>query len=295
MSDASSDEPAHNGVPLDLAVRAALRSSELSALGRPSTLVLTGTGATELAARLASARRLSIGALPGAPATWCETQLCGGFLGEHSIWLCEDQIGEPENVQAARGATWERVFPVWLAAASGAKLLLHTSAGLALASETPPPARSIAALSDHLNLSGSTPLAGLGESTLGPLFPDLSELHHRTLRKAALHRARTLGLVVVEAVAACGPGPALTTPAERRFYARAGADLLVQGLAAPLLAAAHAGLGVLALAFVAEAPEASTALRQLVQDAADAEAALAELCLALAPDLEDAARVLADA
>ena len=276
------------GVPLDLAVRSALRAAGRE-LGAPRALYLLGTGEGLLAQRLARQRRVRFGELDGAPPAWSEVGLFSGELAGHPVWVCEDRIGEPEGARAA-AAPWERAFPVWLAAAAGARFLVHTSAGAALAEDGPLGVGALALVSDHLNLSGTTPLAGLGESTLGPLFPDLSRLHHAPLRRAALRRARALGLSAEEAVVACTAGPAAETPAERRFLARAGADVCVQGLAAPLLAAAHAGLSALALVVVAERGPGPARLRSIVAAAGAAAAALEELCSALAPDLARAAR-----
>lgn len=274
-------EPA--GAPLDRAVRAAARGAA-RALDAPHTLFLCGTGLGQLPGRLAGLRRIRCGELEGTPAPWRGAELFSGEAMGHAVWLCEDRIGEPGDAPGG----WERAFPVWLAAAAGARFLVHTSAGAALAAEGPLAVGSLAVVSDHLNLSGSTPLQGLGESTLGPLFPDVSGLHHAELRRAALRRARALGLAAGEAVAACTAGPSAETPAERRFFARAGADVSVQGLAAPLLAAAHAGLSVLALVVVAERGPGPGRLRDVVAAAGAAEAALEDLLLALLPDLSAA-------
>jgi hypothetical protein len=47
-------------------------------------------------------------------------------------------------------------------------------------------------------------------------------LHLESLRTRALEHGKKLGVPVVEAIAACTLGPALETPAERAFWARAG-------------------------------------------------------------------------
>jgi purine-nucleoside phosphorylase len=143
-----------------------------------------------------------------------------------------------------------RALPVWLAAAAGAQLLVHASAGSALPAQpegAPFAAPGPAVLRDHLNFSGSTPLLGLGESKLGPALPrPLAPAPRRPARRGAGARG-ALGIPLAEAIAACTLGPALETPAERRMLARLGADVSVPNLATPLLAAGHAGLAVLAI------------------------------------------------
>jgi purine-nucleoside phosphorylase len=283
------------GVPLDVAVRDAWRALQARDVDLPQSLLLLGTGTGLLPERLAGARSLPLGDLPSAPCRWQGARLWSGALGGHRVWLLEDPAGEPAGAPDPRAGAWERAFPVWLAAVAGARLLVHASAGAAVAPGLA--AGAFALASDHLNLSGGSPLFGLGESTLGPLFPDLSRLHHAPLRRAAVARARAAGVDVAEAVVACTAGPTVETPAERAFYARAGADVAVQGLAGPLLAAAHAGMVALAIVAVADAPApggAPTPLRDIVASAGRAEAALEDLLVALAPDLDAACAALED-
>ena len=279
------------GVPLDVAVRDARRGLDHESFAPPATLVLLGTGLGLLPERLSGARDLALGGLPSVPPRWHGARLWSGDLGGHPVWLLDDLSTDPTP---AAGPAWESAFPVWLAAAAGARLCLHTSAGSGLDPEGPHAAGTFALARDHINLSGASPLVGLGESTLGPLFPDLSRLHHPELLHAAQGRATDLGLEAHPAVVACTAGPALETPAERRYLARAGADVAVQGLAAPLLAAAHAGLRALTVIAIAERGPGPTRLRDVVAAAGAAEAALEDLLLSLAPDLDRAARDAAE-
>jgi purine nucleoside phosphorylase len=275
---------------LDEAVRAALAKLLDRGTPRPAALYLLATGTAGLADELAFADDWVLAEVPGVPELWQQEILHTGRLGSLDVWLLADASGDPFDEEP--GEAWQRGFPLWLAAAAGASVCVHTSVGSALDDEPRAPVPgAFVALRDHLNLSGASPLIGLRGSALGPLFPDLSLLHHLGLRRAALGRAEELGLPVREGVAACTAGPALETPAERRMLARAGADLSVQGLATPLLAAAHAGLRVLALSFVSDAGEPADVAR-LVEAAAEAQPALDELLHLLAEDVAQAVSVL---
>jgi len=136
---------------------------------------------------------------------------------------------------------------------------------------------------DHLNLSGRPPLRGLGESRLGPLFPDQTRVHDEALASLARDAAQRRGVQVHDGVAACTSGPALCTPAELAWHRTAGCDVSVQRLGDPLIAAAHAGIGSLALVaitdvagehdldvatIVARAEQTAPVLDQLVEDVA---------------------------
>jgi len=261
--------------------------SGLEALGVPAprALFLLGTGAGLLPLRLKESTRSSLAEVPGVPEAWRGVQLHAGNLEGLACWMIEDAPGPPDRgaLPAADEPAWVRGFPCWLAAAAGAAVLVHTSAGAALVADISP--ASLAIVSDHLNLSGRTPLLGLAGSSLGPLFPDLTRLHHAALRAQAIAIGSRIGLAVYAAVAACSPGPALETPAERLFFARAGAQVVVQGLEGPLLAAAHAGLAVLAVVCVTDRGEGELDLGQIVAAAERIAPGLEDLLVRLAPEL----------
>ena len=265
----------------------------------PDVLFLLATGVGFLPGRLADALAVELGELCGECLPWDAQILHAGKLGPVRAWMLEDVSGAPLEDEPT--SPWMRAMPVWLAAAAGASVCVHTSAGSALAGEgeraSPSDRRvpGLAVLSDHVNFSGTTPLLGLGESRLGPLFPDLSRLHHVGLRAAALERAEALGIPAWEAVAACTLGPALETRAERTMLARLGADVAVPDLATPLLAAGHAGLAVLALVAVTDARADGADVKSVVAAAGVLQPALEDVLLALAPALaETAARLAAE-
>lgn len=279
---------------LDDCVDAAAQDLAGRDLPPPDVLLFLGTGLGTLPSALLGSVSTGLADIPGVPEIWREGELVHGQLAGARAWLLADAPGDLEFGEGGGpdNAPWERAFPIWLAAACGANLCVHTAAGGSLVSDLRPPALGV--LSDHLNLSGSTPLLGLGETRLGPLFPDQGHVHHAGLRAIACERARARGIDLSERVAACVAGPALTTPAERRWYARTGADLFVQGLAGPLLACAHAGLPTLTLVAVTDSGEEPLRMAELVQRAEQCAPALEEILLAMAPDLAAASAELAE-
>lgn len=284
------------GSPLDEAVSTARRSLGRRGAPSPDVLMLLGTGTGPLPSGLRPTWRAPLESVAGVPHAWKRRGLFGAEAGGAVFWILEDAPGDDAegNARDANEAPWERAFPCWLAAAAGASLFVHTSAGSALPHEAGPSLEpgTLALVRDHMNLSGRTPLLGLGGSRLGPLFPDQTTVHHPGLRRIAARRAAEAGIPCAEAVVACTSGPALETPAERRFYARAGADVAVQGLADPLVAFAHAGLAGLALVAVI-ASEGTSAIPQQLRAAERLAPALEELFSALAGDLAQVARELA--
>jgi purine-nucleoside phosphorylase len=103
-------------------------------------------------------------------------------------------------------------------------------------------------ISDHLNLTGSSPLAGLPLDSQPdrPLFADMSEVYSQRLR--ALARASEPALT--EGVYAALLGPQYETPAEIRMLRAMGADLVGMSTAPEAIAARHLGAEVLGISLV---------------------------------------------
>ena len=277
--------PPASTCPLDAAVERTSALFDDAGIASPDLLLLMATGVDLFAENLRDARTIELAEFAQIPGPWRGQHLIAGRLGESSVWLLDDVSTDPG---APDHAPWHGGFPIWLAAAGGASVCVHTSAGSALSASG---VESLALVRDHINLSGHSPLRGLGESRLGPLFPDQAHVHHLGLRRAALGHAERLGLPACEAVAACTAGPTLETAAERHMLDTLGAEVSVQGLAAPLITAAHAGLAVLAIVAVADAFDGrATDVARLLEHAARAQPALEDLLLALTEDLAAAVR-----
>ena len=103
-------------------------------------------------------------------------------------------------------------------------------------------------LSDHLNLTGTSPLTGPpAPAALGlARFVDLTEAYSPRLRELAHSVDHTL----TEGVYAGLAGPQFETPAEIRMLQGMGADLVGMSTVHEVIAARHAGAEVLALSLV---------------------------------------------
>ena len=102
-------------------------------------------------------------------------------------------------------------------------------------------------LSDHLNLTGRSPLTGPPPPAGYPSrFTDLTDLYPRRLRDLA--RETDPGLA--EGVYAALPGPHYETPAEIRMLRAAGADLVGMSTVLEAIAARHLGAEVLGISLV---------------------------------------------
>lgn len=141
------------------------------------------------------------------------------------------------------------VFPVRFAALLGAKVLLMTNAAGGVRPEWP--AGTLAAVSDHLNLTGTNPLAGEPPPAWGARFPDMVDAYDPGLRGMARRHARELGFDLPDGVYAGLNGPSYETPAEVRMLRTLGADLVGMSTVHEVIAARHLGLRCLVLSLVA--------------------------------------------
>ena len=102
-------------------------------------------------------------------------------------------------------------------------------------------------ISDHLNLTGRSPLGGPPPPEgYPPRFTDLTGLYSPRLRGLA----RAADPTLAEGVYAALPGPHYETPAEIRMLATLGADLVGMSTVLEAIAARHLGAEVLALSLV---------------------------------------------
>jgi purine-nucleoside phosphorylase len=106
------------------------------------------------------------------------------------------------------------------------------------------------ALTDHLNLTGLSPLLGTNPDQLGPRFPDMTDAWDSDLR-ARMHEAAGLeGIRLEEGVYAGILGPNYETPAEVRMLRSLGADAVGMSTVLEAIAARWAGLRLAGVSLV---------------------------------------------
>ncbi len=137
------------------------------------------------------------------------------------------------------------VHGVRTAAAAGCQVLVLTNASGGINPEFG--VGQPVLLSDHLNLTGRSPLAG-PEPPEGyrSRFVDLTAVYSPRLRGLA----RQIDPSLPEGVYAMLPGPHYETPAEIRMLCMAGADMVGMSTGLEAIAARHLGLEVLGISLV---------------------------------------------
>jgi purine-nucleoside phosphorylase len=142
----------------------------------------------------------------------------------------------------------EVIFPMRVFARMGIRAVILTNAAGGINRNYGQGA--LVVLSDHINLQGSNPLIGANDERLGPRFPDMTHAYNRNFRKHALDEGGKLGMVIHEGVYAALSGPSYETPAEIRYLATIGADLVGMSTVPEVIAARHMGIEVLGISCV---------------------------------------------
>jgi purine-nucleoside phosphorylase len=230
---------------MDAAVEAIAARTKL----RPGVGVVLGSGLGGFADAVEEAVEVPYREIPGWPVSTAVGHAGTLVLGAFG--------GVPVAVMKGRAHLYEGhppatvVFGVRVLGRLGISSLVLTNACGALDAAVTP--GTLVAISDHLNLQGSSPLVGPNDDSLGPRFPDMSDAYDSAYRSLAHDVAGRLGLALGEGVYAAWLGPAFETPAEIRMLRTLGADLVGMSTVPEVLAARHMGVRCLALACVTNA------------------------------------------
>jgi purine-nucleoside phosphorylase len=106
------------------------------------------------------------------------------------------------------------------------------------------------AVTDHINLTGTSPLAGPNVDAMGPRFPDMSRVYDRDLIRLAADTAIQRRVPLRQGVYAGVLGPNLETPAETRHLRMIGADAVGMSTVTEAIAGVHCGLKILAIVVI---------------------------------------------
>jgi len=106
------------------------------------------------------------------------------------------------------------------------------------------------AIEDHLNLTGTSPLLGDNDDSLGPRFPDMTRAYAPELIERAGEVAKGLGFELKRGVYAGMLGPSYETPAEIRMLRTLGADAVGMSTVLEVIAARHMGARTLGISCI---------------------------------------------
>jgi purine-nucleoside phosphorylase len=212
----------------------------------PSLGIILGSGLGEFAESFAEQTVISCSSLPHFPIS-----TVGGHGGNLVFGLIE---GIPVVALQGRIHLYEghsnadMVLPARVLCSLGIQRLIVTNAAGGINTDFHP--GDLMLITDHINLTGTNPLAGANVDELGPRFPDMSQAYNAELRQIALDVARQKGILLREGVYIGLLGPSYETPAEIRMCRTLGADAVGMSTVHEVIAANHMGIPVLGISCI---------------------------------------------
>ncbi len=237
-------------MPFDPATDAAQTAAAVAAVRahtdlQPDLALVLGSGLGALADEVEGAVTLSTADVPHYPQSTVEGhagRLVLGHLAGRAVLVIQGRVHLYEGHDAR-----DVSFPVRLAHALGVRGLVLTNAAGGINPSFGP--GTLMLISDHLNLAFANPLAGpVGEGETR--FPDLSNPYDEAWREQARAVALEQRIPYREGVYVWTSGPSYETPAEIRFFARAGADAVGMSTVPEAIQAAALGLPVLGISTI---------------------------------------------
>ena len=229
--------------PYAAAAASAARLSQ-AGLGRPDIAVVLGSGLAPAADVFGPAdAEVDFASLGGLPAP-----TVAGHRARARLVRCGSRrvlifLGRTHVYEGHSPATV--VHAVRTAVIAGCRVVVLTNAAGAIEPALHP--GDLALISDHINLTGASPLAGPPPPAgYQDRFADLTDLYAQRLRRAVHGVAPGLS----EAVYAGMHGPQYETPAEIRMLRTCGAGLVGMSTVLEAIAARHLGAAVLGLSLI---------------------------------------------
>ena len=211
-------------------------------------------------------------------------KLLKGKLSGRSILCLQGRVHSYEDQQP-------RFMTVALRALKsiGVKNLIITSAVGSLQESMP--AGSLMMVTDHINFSGISPLAGPNDEAVGPRFPDMTQAYNEEHQQRMRSAARDANVQLHEGVFLMVRGPVFETPAEIRMFQILGADVVGMSMVPEVTLAHHCGLNVIGVAMITNLGAGMTANQlshdETLSEGAKAASSMAQLLQAFIANLDD--------
>ena len=224
-------------MPTGLPAQAATKLTELTGIGTFDVALVLGSGWAPAADLLGE----TVAEVPADQVPGFRVPAVAGHVGSLRAVRIEGEryalvLGARTHLYEGHGVE-SVVHGVRTAAAAGCSTMVLTNGCGSLNTSWVPGTAVL--ISDHVNLTGATPLAGAS-------FVDLTDLYSARLRAVC----RTVEADLPEGVYVQFAGPQYETPAEIRMVGAIGGDLVGMSTALEAIAARQAGMEVLGISLV---------------------------------------------
>lgn len=210
---------------------------------QPDCGVVLGSGWGDVADALNPTAELAYEEIPG---------LGGTSVAGHAGRLSLATVGSTEVIVFRGRRHWYEgegwtplAVPVYVMKRLGVSTALLTNAAGSLRQDFHP--GDLMAITDHINMLGSSPLIGPHDDFWGARFPDQSNVYDSDLGSRLVSAAEETGTRVHFGVYLATTGPTYETPAEVRAFRTLGADAVGMSTVPEAILANACGLRVVAL------------------------------------------------
>jgi purine-nucleoside phosphorylase len=234
--------PSALGLQLDQTVAAIRAKTPLA----PRVGVVLGSGLGAFADTLGGLVKVPYAELPHLPSSKVpghEGNLCFGTVGDVPVVCMQGRVhlyeGHPVGsvVHGARTMARLGVDRVLLTNAAGGLEPTWTAGDLMI-------------VTDHLNLTGTSPLIGPNDPSVGPRFPDMTRAYDVPLRELLNEVGAAADIPLRAGVYAALLGPSYETPSEVKMLRLLGAQAVGMSTALEVIALRHMGVRVCALSCI---------------------------------------------
>ena len=212
----------------------------------PAIGLVLGSGLGGFANEIEDVDRIPYGEIPHWPVSTVEGhsgELLIGRLQGHKVMVMRGRAHFYEGYSIS-----QVTFPIRVMQLLGIQTLFLTNAAGGIRKDLA--AGDLMLIADHINLiglSGTNPLRGPNDSSLGPRFPDMNQVYSPKLRAIARKVAIETGIPLKEGVYVTLAGPSFETPAELQFLRLIGADAVGMSTAPEAIVARHGSMEVMGI------------------------------------------------
>jgi purine-nucleoside phosphorylase len=234
--------PSPLGQQLDQTVAAVRAKTKLA----PRIGIVLGSGLGAFGDTLGGLAKVPYSELPHLPSSKVpghDGNLCLGTVGEVPVVCMQGRVhlyeGHPVSAVVHGVRTMARL---------GVERVLLTNAAGGL--EPTWLAGDLMIVTDHLNLTGTSPLLGPNDDSVGPRFPDMTHAYDVPLRELLNEVGTAAGIPLRAGVYAALLGPSYETPAEVKMLRLLGAQAVGMSTALEVIALRHMGVRACALSCI---------------------------------------------
>lgn len=216
----------------------------------PEIGIILGSGLGPLADEVTDRIEIPYGEIPNFPSSKVEghsNKLIFGKIYNKNVIVMKGRFHYYEGYSID-----EVAFPIKVFAMLGVSKLIVSNAagGINKKFKT----GDLMLITDHINISGLSPLRGKNSSELGERFPSMTYAYSPRLidlaKKVASSKDLTKRIELQEGVYAFMPGPQYETKAEIKMLSTIGADAVGMSTVPEVISAVHSGIDVLGISCI---------------------------------------------